>query len=286
VTITGVNLQSSTFQFLPESIPAQLTPVSVTIAPDGTSATFDVSILAGTAGSFTLVATNTLGSSDSTPSERNSLTVFSIIDDSDGDGLTDAEEALLCTDPLNPDSDDDGFNDKDEIDAGSLPCDANSIPQLYVFTTAAGAAVSVMNTASPYIDPVPRNSSGDAFVSGAAFSLMNSAPPPIDPVPRNSSGDAFASGAAFSLMNTAPPVIDPVPRNSSGDAFVSGAAFSLMNTAPPPIDPDTRNSSDDVFASGAAFSLMNTAPPPIPSYGSAANGTAGGPAYSLQNSQP
>ncbi|MCB1129407.1 MAG: PPC domain-containing protein, partial [Verrucomicrobiae bacterium] len=34
--------------------------------------------------------------------------------DSDGDGLTDAEEALLGTDPFDPDSDDDGLSDQEE----------------------------------------------------------------------------------------------------------------------------------------------------------------------------
>ena len=36
--------------------------------------------------------------------------------DSDGDGLTDAQETALGTDPLLPDSDDDGVSDSDEID--------------------------------------------------------------------------------------------------------------------------------------------------------------------------
>ena len=35
--------------------------------------------------------------------------------DSDGDGLTDAEEAVLGTDPANPDSDDDGLSDGEEV---------------------------------------------------------------------------------------------------------------------------------------------------------------------------
>lgn len=41
--------------------------------------------------------------------------------DSDGDGLMDAEEAELGTDPAKADSDDDGFADKAEIDGGTSP---------------------------------------------------------------------------------------------------------------------------------------------------------------------
>lgn len=46
-------------------------------------------------------------------------------DDDDGDGLSDAFEALLGTDPLSPDSDNDGISDFDEIAAGTDPNDPN-----------------------------------------------------------------------------------------------------------------------------------------------------------------
>ena len=35
--------------------------------------------------------------------------------DSDGDGLTDVQEAILNTDPLNPDTDGDGYDDGTEV---------------------------------------------------------------------------------------------------------------------------------------------------------------------------
>ena len=46
--------------------------------------------------------------------------------DSDGDGLTDAEEMDLGTDPNDPDSDGDGLNDGYEIDIGTDPNDPDS----------------------------------------------------------------------------------------------------------------------------------------------------------------
>ena len=49
-------------------------------------------------------------------------------DDDDNDNLTDVQEGLLGTNPLNPDSDSDGFNDDVEVAAGSDPNDAGSDP--------------------------------------------------------------------------------------------------------------------------------------------------------------
>jgi thiol-disulfide isomerase/thioredoxin len=46
--------------------------------------------------------------------------------DSDGDGLTDAEEATLGTNPSDIDSDADGYTDGDEITEGSDPTDPDS----------------------------------------------------------------------------------------------------------------------------------------------------------------
>ena len=48
--------------------------------------------------------------------------------DSDGDGLTDAEEAELGTDPNNPDSDGDGYEDGVEFDGNTDPTNANDHP--------------------------------------------------------------------------------------------------------------------------------------------------------------
>jgi hypothetical protein len=41
--------------------------------------------------------------------------------DSDGDGLTDAQERQIGTDPNNPDTDGDGFSDGEEVNAGYNP---------------------------------------------------------------------------------------------------------------------------------------------------------------------
>lgn len=48
--------------------------------------------------------------------------------DSDNDGLTDADEVGLGTDPDDPDSDDDGFTDGDEIAQGADPMSEDDHP--------------------------------------------------------------------------------------------------------------------------------------------------------------
>lgn len=48
--------------------------------------------------------------------------------DSDGDGLTDAQEATYGTDPGNGDSDGDSVNDSNEVAAGTDPLDSQSFP--------------------------------------------------------------------------------------------------------------------------------------------------------------
>lgn len=46
--------------------------------------------------------------------------------DRDGDGLSDADEAIHGTDPDDPDSDDDGLSDGDEVDLGTNPLDPDT----------------------------------------------------------------------------------------------------------------------------------------------------------------
>ncbi len=52
--------------------------------------------------------------------------------DSDSDGLSDAEELRLSTNPTNSDTDEDGYSDGVEAAAGTNPNDALSVPPVYV----------------------------------------------------------------------------------------------------------------------------------------------------------
>lgn len=76
--------------------------------------------------------------------------------DTDGDGLTDEEEAALGTDPNNRDSDGDGISDGDEVAAGTDPLDPlDPVP---------GTGGETTGRQTPAVTP----GSGPARVSGAA----------------------------------------------------------------------------------------------------------------------
>ena len=49
--------------------------------------------------------------------------------DTDSDGTSDALELSLGTDPSNSDSDEDGFSDGSEVAAGTDPLDQNELPE-------------------------------------------------------------------------------------------------------------------------------------------------------------
>ena len=123
VQITGLNLTGSTFSFLPTLVPPGIVVNTATINAQGTAATLNITVNANAVGTFALVAANGAGSSDPFPSLANSLTILNPLMDNDGDGLTNASEVLIGTDPLNPDTDGDGMPDGFEARFNLKPLD-------------------------------------------------------------------------------------------------------------------------------------------------------------------
>jgi YD repeat-containing protein len=123
--ITGLNLTASSFQF-----GGPITITSTSIDPSGTSATLSLTIAAAAFGRIPVVASNSVGSSSAIGVLGvNILTVPGIGSaDADGDGLSNAQELLLGTDPLNPDTDGDGFSDGVEVATGSDPLNPACTP--------------------------------------------------------------------------------------------------------------------------------------------------------------
>ena len=118
IVVTGVNLTGSTFSFQPATVPAAITITNAVI----TATTATLTVTTGTtAASPILVATNGVGNSGVFASTNNSLAILIPSQDSDGDGLTNAQEVALGTNPLNPDTDGDGMPDGWEVRFGTNP---------------------------------------------------------------------------------------------------------------------------------------------------------------------
>lgn len=98
------------------------------------------------------------------------IVVDPVADDTDGDGLSDSQEATLNTDPNNPDSDGDGISDGLEYLLGTDPLDPLDVPQI-PRTMIIDRAVSVENQAPPGI--------GEGGIIDRGFSVQNEAPPEL-----------------------------------------------------------------------------------------------------------
>src|ERR1700722_11608286 len=123
--VTGANLTGATFTFIPGFFPAPVTVTTANISADGNSAVLSLSIAANTTGSYSLVATTQGGASSQIPSTANTISVLSPDGDADGDGLTNAVEIALGTDPLNPTTSGNGLPDGWQVFYGLNPLDAS-----------------------------------------------------------------------------------------------------------------------------------------------------------------
>lgn len=127
--VTGASLVAVNIEFQPVSQPPLLPVNSLVLAPDGNSATMDVTVQPASAGEYVVVATNLAGPSDTVAADANRFTVFANGDgDADNDGLTDGQEITLGTDPFDADTDDDGWPDEAEVTGHGDPLDKDIGP--------------------------------------------------------------------------------------------------------------------------------------------------------------
>ena len=227
VTVTGFNLAGSTFAFLPAFVPPAISVGTTQINAQGTSATLNIAAAGNALGRFTLVATNGQGSSNAFPTLGNSFSVVGLAAatmDSDGDGLSDAQEVAVGSDPFNPDTDGDGFSDAAEVMAGSDPADPACTP----LNCGHGQTTSVSFSASNFAGAVgPRPE-----VISLSFSLANA---------RGASGPRpEVTSLSFSLAN-ALGAAGPRPE-------ISSLSFSLANFV-----------SNQIEALSPSFSVVNQA---------------------------
>ena len=119
---------------------------------------------------------------------------------SDSDGLTDAEEAVHETDPLNVDSDGDGFSDGAEVEAGSDPTDPLSGPTPTPTPTPTPLPLLVLTgdaNCSGVVDSIDA-----ALILQASAQLVESVPCPLN-ADVNASGTIDSVDAAIVLQAVA-----------------------------------------------------------------------------------
>jgi len=211
LTVTGINLTGSTFAFLPAFVPPAITIGAVSINPAGTSATLGLTIAANAIGKFALVATNASGSSTAFLTSGNTFTVVSSSAasmDSDGDGLSDAQEVAIGSDPFNPDTDGDGFPDGVEVASGSDPLNPLCTP---FNCRASGETLSVSVSVANFIGTPSAPHEADGVFSVVNFIGTTSAP---------HEADSFL----FSVVNTGGAAALPLEADSR--------VYWLVNTAP------------------------------------------------------
>ena len=112
-TVNGSNLTGATFSFVPAFTPAAITVSNVNINGGGTSATMTLTLASTAMGSFTVIATNTNGSTSSVATASNTLNIVSSdpFADFDGDGLTNIYESAITTNYIAPSTTGDGLPD-------------------------------------------------------------------------------------------------------------------------------------------------------------------------------
>jgi len=139
--------------------------------------------------------------------------------DTDNDGLSDGEEVIVIgTDPLDPDTDDDGLSDGDEVNTyGTDPLDPDSDDDGLLD----GAEVQTYGT-----DPLDADTDDDGLGDGTEVDG------PTDPLDPDSDDDGLLDGREVDETNT-----DPMNPDSDGDGLLDGQEVDDIGTDP--TNPDT-----------------------------------------------
>lgn len=193
--------------------------------------------------------------------------------DSDGDGITDANEQAIGLDPDNPDQDGDGLSDGAELARDLDPEDADSDDD----GLRDGAELFVHGT-----DPLHPDSDRDGLGDGQEVLKKEHPDDPevrpdwfcLDALHHDSDGDGFSDGDehADDSLPCDPASIPP----SITAAPAVGPVFSLYNLAAG----DENLGMPGGPVSGPVVTVHNSAPPPP------AGGIVGGQPFSIHNSAP
>lgn len=155
--------------------------------------------------------------------------------DADGDGLTDAEEAALGTDPTNPDTDGDDLTDRDEVvtyltDPLDFDTDGDGL--------ADGAEIADQVFGCP--DPLVADTDGDGLSDGIEIGFGLDACDDAD----------FDSDGLMDAQEILTYGTDPLDPDSDDDGLFDGTEVDVAQGSGCP-DPNNADSDGDTLADGA-----------------------------------
>jgi autotransporter-associated beta strand protein len=227
------------------------------------------------AGSATITASQA-GNADYAAAAPVTRTVNVVLDptlDSDGDGLTDVQEAALGTNPLLADSDGDGAPDGVEVTAGTNPKENSSLPKPVItlqpesITNTVGAGVTFQVTAtnpagSPTALTYQWYKNGTAIPAGTNPNLiilpLTIAEAGNYSVVVSNSYGAVTSSIASLIVNKATPTITVAPT-ATPIAYGQTLAFSTLSGGEARIG-ITRGSAGTLIPGTFAFSNTTSVP--------------------------
>jgi len=139
-------------------------------------------------------------------------------EDTDGDGLTNSEEAQIGTDPLNPDTDGDGLGDGEEVKTyGTNPLNPDTD------SDGLGDGDEVHNRRT---DPLNPDTDADQLMDGDEINRNT------DPLNPDTDGDLLGDGDEVTRGT------DPLNPDTDGDGLNDGTEVSIGTD---PLRPDTDN---------------------------------------------
>ncbi|QDE70500.1 cell envelope biogenesis protein OmpA [Myxococcus xanthus] len=185
-------------------------------------------------GSHTLSvrAVDEAGNVDDTPATY----TWSVAVDTDGDGLTDAEEVVLGTDPENPDTDGDGLPDGIEVNvAGTDPLDDDSDDDGILDGNEDANHNGIVDEGET--DPNNRDTDGDLLSDGLELGLTE---------PQGTDTDMTRFVADSDPTTTT----DPLNPDTDGGSVRDGIEDANRNGRVDPDETDPLNPADDVDSDG------------------------------------
>lgn len=146
--------------------------------------------------------------------------------DSDNDGLTDAQEAILGTDPNDSDTDDGGVNDGDEVANGTDPLDSTDDNQAPVDSDGDGLSDALEATLGT--DPNDTDTDDDRLLDGLEVNTHGT-----DPLHVNTDRDGLSDYAEVRWFGT-----DPLDADTDDDGLNDGPERKTHFTDPLVADTD------------------------------------------------